>query len=70
MDYSYVARDKALRGQLYRYLHKDRRRYRKGVHSKLSPILKACSIDERPPVVDSRERLGDWEQIRYLANTV
>ena len=59
--YRYVARDKASGGQLYRRLRQGHRRYRKGVHSKRSPILEACSIDERPTVVDSRERLGDWE---------
>lgn len=59
--YRYVAKDKASGGQLYRHLRQGHRRYRKGVHSKRSPILEACSIDERPEVVDSRERLGDWE---------
>lgn len=59
--YCYVARDKASGGQLYRHLRQGHRRYRKGVHSKRSPILEACSIDERPEVANSRERLGDWE---------
>lgn len=59
--YRYVAKDKASGGLLYRHLRQGHKRYRKGVHSKRSPILEACSIDERPAIVDSRERLGDWE---------
>ena len=59
--YRYVAKDKASGGLLYRHLRQGHKRYRKGVHSKRSPILGACSIDERPAIVDSRERLGDWE---------
>ena len=32
-----------------------------GASSLRSPIKEARSIDERPAIVDSRERLGDWE---------
>ena len=59
--YRHVAADKALGGQLYRYLRQGHKRYRKGMNSALSPIKDARSIDERPAIVDSRERLGDWE---------
>ncbi|OXS15705.1 IS30 family transposase [Zobellella denitrificans] len=59
--YCYVARDKARGGRLYRQLRQGHKRYRKGRHGKRSPILEARSIDERPLIVDNRERLGDWE---------
>lgn len=59
--YRYVAKDKASRGLLYRHLRQGHTRYRKGVNSKRSLILEARSIDERPAIVDIRERLGDWE---------
>lgn len=60
--YRYVAQDKAKGGELYKHLRQGHKRYRKGKHKKRrSPILNAVSIDERPKIVDSRERLGDWE---------
>ncbi|WP_270670379.1 IS30-like element ISAs2 family transposase [Aeromonas sp. QDB04] len=59
--YRHVAADKARGGQLYRHLRQGHKRYRKGASSLRSPIKEARSIDERPAIVDSRERLGDWE---------
>lgn len=59
--YQYVAQDKANGGELYKNLRQGHKRYRKGKHKKRSPILNAVSIDERPQIVETRERLGDWE---------
>ena len=59
--YRYVAANKAQGGQLYRYLRQGHKRYRKGSGSRCSPIKDARSIEERPAIVDSRERFGDWE---------
>jgi IS30 family transposase len=59
--YHHVAVDKASGGELFRHLRQGHKRYRKGKHSKRSPIPNAVSIDERPSIVDTRERLGDWE---------
>lgn len=59
--YRYVATNRAQGGDLYQSLRQGHKRYRRGKHSKRSPILEAVSIDERPVIVDSRERLGDWE---------
>lgn len=59
--YQYVAADKASGGQLFRQLRQGHKRYRKGKQTKRSPIPNAVSIDERPSIVDTRERLGDWE---------
>ena len=57
--YRYVAANKAQGGQLYRYLRQGHKRYRKGSGSRCSPIKDARSIEERPAIVDSRERFGD-----------
>jgi IS30 family transposase len=59
--YQYIALDKANGGKLYTKLRQGHKRYRKGRNDKRSPILGAVSIDERPEIVDTRERLGDWE---------
>lgn len=37
------------------------KRYRRGRNSVTKQIVNLISIDERPAVVDTRERLGDWE---------
>ena len=60
--YRHIYQDKQAGGDLYIYLRR-RHKYRKRIH-------KYCSrkgwdtrrpISERPAIVDSRERLGDWE---------
>lgn len=57
----YIADDKRKKGQLYRHLRQGHKRYRKGKRVKAEAIKNAVSIDERPAIVDSRERFGDWE---------
>ena len=59
--YRYVARDKRQGGQLYRHLRQGHKRYRKGLKEKVPTIKNAVSIDERPSIVDNRDRFGDWE---------
>lgn len=59
--YRYVALDKCQAGKLYRHLRQGRKRYRKGGNVKAPTIKNAISIDERPLIVNSRERFGDWE---------
>ena len=59
--YRYVAADKARGGKLYQRFRQGRKRYRKGVHSKRSVIPNPRSIEDRPVVVETRERFGDWE---------
>lgn len=59
--YQYVLADKARGGGLYRHLRQGKRRYRKGYGQKRGRISDAASIELRPPVVDERGRLGDWE---------
>jgi IS30 family transposase len=59
--YRHVAVDKAGGGKLYKALRQGHKRYRKGNNSKRSVIPEPRSIDERPAIVDTRERFGDWE---------
>lgn len=59
--YQYVAADKARGGKLYRALRQGRKRYRKGKNSKRPVIPDRRSIEERPEIVNTRERFGDWE---------
>ena len=61
--YHYVLADKARGGTLYRHLrhaHKKRRK-RYGSYDHRGQIKGRVSIDERPAIVDARERIGDWE---------
>jgi IS30 family transposase len=59
--YQYVANDKRKKGKLYKHLRQGRKRYRKGKRTKEPAIKNAVSIDERPAIVETRERFGDWE---------
>lgn len=59
--YQYVAADRARGGDLYTHLRQGKRRYRKGYGQKRGGIPDAVSIEQRPAIVDTRERLGDWE---------
>ncbi|MEZ9992082.1 IS30 family transposase, partial [Vibrio splendidus] len=59
--YRFVAQNKRLGGKLYRHLRQGHKRYRRGKKEKAPAIKNAISIDDRPSIVDSKERLGDWE---------
>lgn len=59
--YQYIANDKLSGGMLFKHLRQGKRKYRKGKHHNRLPIADARSIDLRPPEVDKRIRLGDWE---------
>ena len=59
--YQYISDDKSPGGQLYRDLRQGHKRYRKGKRTKAEAIKNAVSIDERPTIVESRERFGAWE---------
>jgi transposase, IS30 family len=60
--YQHIYGDKAAGGDLYRHLrcHKKRRK-RYGINSRRGQIPERRSIDERPPIVATRRRIGDWE---------
>lgn len=59
--YRYIAADKVAGGKLYKALRQGHKRYRRGVNTKRCVIPDPRSIDERPEVVNNRERFGDWE---------
>lgn len=58
--YQYICSDKENGGELYRFTQ-HRLKYRKRPVGKHYPIANRVSIEERPQIVDSRERFGDWE---------
>ena len=59
--YRYVAADKARGGKLYQRFRQGRKGYQKGVNSKRSVIPNPRSIENRPVVVETRERFGNWD---------
>jgi len=60
--YQYILSDKQAGGDLYKHLRcqkKRRKRYGKRDHRGKLPNRR--SIEERPEIVDQRQRVGDWE---------
>ncbi len=67
--YQYVLQDKRLGGDLYRHLRSQKaRRKRYGTYDRRGQITNRVSIDERPAVVESRRRIGDWELDTVIGN--
>ena len=61
--YRYIYQDKANGGHLYQKLTRACKKYKKryGSYDKRGQLVNRISIDERPDIVDSRSRIGDWE---------
>ena len=60
--YQYIYRDKRAGGELYRSLRCQKaRRKRYGTYSRRGHIPNQTSIEQRPTVVNTRQRIGDWE---------
>ena len=60
--YQHVYRDKKQGGDLHRHLRCQKpRRKRYGSYDRRGQIRDRVSIDERPAIVERRERIGDWE---------
>jgi IS30 family transposase len=60
--YQYILMDKHAGGDLHRHLRcQKKRRKRYGSYDRRGKLKNRVSIDERPPIVDTRQRLGDWE---------
>ena len=61
--YQYIYQDKARGGELYTHLRIAAKPYRKryGSYDRRGKIKDRISIDQRPAVVDRRNRIGDWE---------
>lgn len=61
--YQLIYKDKALGGNLYTHLRVASKLYRKryGTYDRRGRIKNRTCIEQRPPVVDRRNRIGDWE---------
>jgi len=62
--YQFIYEDKENGGHLYKHLRTGNKKYRKryGKHKNRRVIIKnKVSIDERPSVINNKERFGDWE---------
>lgn len=61
--YKHILEDKKAGGELYKHLRSQKqRRSRYGSKRQRRPnVLNRKSIEERPKVVDKRQRFGDWE---------
>jgi IS30 family transposase len=60
--YQYVLKDKQAGGDLYRHLRcQKKRRKRYGTYDRRGKLPNCPSIEERPAIVSTRKRLGDWE---------
>jgi IS30 family transposase len=60
--YQYVLADKHAGGTLYRHLRcQKKRRKRYGSYDRRGKLPNRVSIEERPVIVDKRQRIGDWE---------
>lgn len=60
--YQHIYANKRAGGDLYRHLRcQKRRRKRYGLRDRRGRLPERRSIDERPKIVDSKRRFGDWE---------
>ena len=60
--YQYILKDKQAGGSLYLHLRcKKKRKKRYGSNDRRGNLKNRVSIDERPDVVEERNRIGDWE---------
>ena len=60
--YQYVLNDNRAGGDLYRHLRcQKKRRKRYGTYDRRGKLPGCRSIEERPAIVSTRKRLGDWE---------
>ncbi len=62
--YQFIYEDKANGGSLYKHLRcgKKKRKNRYGKHKNRKIVIKnKVSIDERPDVINNKQRYGDWE---------
>ena len=60
--YQYIWEDKRNGGQLYQHLRRKKKYRKRGANGdKRGKIPQRKGIEERPALVDGRERIGDWE---------
>jgi IS30 family transposase len=61
--YQFIWANKAVGGDLYTHLRRKARKYQKRINGKSArgQIISRVDIAERPAIVDTRNRIGDWE---------
>nr|VFJ88521.1 MAG: hypothetical protein BECKLFY1418A_GA0070994_100459 [Candidatus Kentron sp. LFY] len=60
--YQHILQDKRNGGNLYAHLRcQKKRKKRYGAHERRGQLPNKVSIEERPAIVDRRQRIGDWE---------
>ncbi len=59
--YQYVRSDKAKGGSLYKNMRHKLKHRKRPVGGKSIPIKDRVSIEERPEIINKKERFGDWE---------
>lgn len=60
--YQYIYADKRSGGHLHQHLRcRKRRRKRYGSYDRRGQLPNRRSIEERPPIVERKKRIGDWE---------
>jgi IS30 family transposase len=59
--YQYIRADKAQGGKLYHHLRHRLKHRKRPVGGKHTIIKDRVSIDERPQIINNKERFGDWE---------
>ncbi len=59
--YQYVRQDKAKGGDLYKHLRHRLKHRKRPVSGKHEIIKNKVSIDDRPDIINNKERFGDWE---------
>ena len=61
--YQFILADKKAGGTLYKHLRHQHKKYRKryGSPARQGPLKNRVMIDDRPDIVNAKQRLGDWE---------
>lgn len=59
--YQYIREDKLNGGDLYKQLRHQLKNRKRPVSGKQQNIKNKVSIDERPEIINNKERFGDWE---------
>jgi IS30 family transposase len=67
--YQYILADKRAGGSLHKHLRcQKKRRKRYGGNDRRGKLPNRRSIEERPEIVDQRQRIGDWEVDTMIGN--
>lgn len=59
--YQYIRQDRAKGGNLYKHLRHQLKHRKRPVSGKHEIIKNKVSIDQRPDLINNKERFGDWE---------